>query len=72
MLVVVGMLEIEFPTKLNTYIHGFDFVSLSVPDEYNIALILFPEEDDVKNSTFEQSKKETIKTNKDRIQNVTL
>ena len=46
LLVVVGMLEIEFPTKLKTFIHGFDFASLNVPDEYNVVLMLFPEEGD--------------------------
>ena len=54
------MLEIEFPRKLNTYIHGFDFASLNVPDKYNPALILFPEEDDTNSNAVEESKNETM------------
>ena len=57
------MLDIEFPTKLDSYIHGFDFASLNVADKYNIALILFPEEYDTNSSEVEQSKNETIETN---------
>ena len=43
LLVVIGMLDGELPTKLEAFIQGFDIASLNVPDEYNIALILFPE-----------------------------
>ena len=42
LLVVVGMLEISYPTKVEAFIKGFDFASLNVPEEYNIVLLLFP------------------------------
>ena len=42
LLVVVGMLDIALPPKVEAFIHGFDFASLNVPDEYNIALIIAP------------------------------
>ena len=50
LLVVVGMLEISYPTKVEAFIKGFDFASLNIPEEYNIVLYLFPETEDANNT----------------------
>ena len=63
LLIVVGMLDIQFPTKIEAFIQGFDVASLNLPDEYNPALILFPEDEEMNGTVPEQPKNDTVKTN---------
>ena len=63
LLVVVGMLEIEYPTKVDAFMHGFEFASLNVPDEYNVVLVLFPEDEEANSTATEYPEEEISETN---------
>ena len=57
------MLEIKFPPKLEGFIQGFELASLNLPDKYNPATILFPEDEETNTTAPDTPVNQTVETN---------
>ena len=54
MIIIIALLEIEYPPKVEAFFQGFEFASLNIPSDWNLVQKYMPEEDKKASETDER------------------